>query len=276
MLVSLFGFIIVLILSFMSLEVNGLTDFTFPTTWKPPCLALITEPDACDSLKRMEETFQVIQRAVSLSRVDLVSVRLQKSDSEEVFQRAVELTRRLVTLSNNCRNGKSSSFRVVCSSDWVEVAVQARAHGIHVKEMHLTKLPEICKLFSYPLLIGTSVHSVESATSSYSVYQPHYYFVGTCFPTETHPEKTMDDLEGPRLPGQVSQALQSLSPEWCPKVFAIGGIDESNCDAPIQYGADGVAVIRSIMQAENPSRIVSQIHSKMATTSVMSDSNSLF
>lgn len=230
-----------------------------------PCLALITEPDACDSDERMEETYTAIQRATK-SFVNLVSIRLAPSNSDEVFLRAVELTKRLVALSSSIQSRKGASFQVVCSSDWVEAAVQGGAHGVHVKERHLSKIPSIRNSFAYDICIGTSTHSVESATSSFQQYQPDYYFVGTCFVTASHPEKSIQELEGPTLPGAVKRALQDALPfdtTWCPSVIAIGGIGQENCDVPLSYGADGVAVIRSVMQAKEPSVVVASMQQRM-------------
>ena len=90
----------------------------------------------------------------------------------------------------------------------------------------------------------------------------------------TNWEKTLDsDLEGPTLPGIVRRAVLDAwqqdsdtvrrrpSP---PLVLAIGGIDDTNCHEPVAtYGADGVAVIRSILQADDPAQMTHQIKTNM-------------
>ena len=254
----------------------------------PPCLAIITEPDACESLERMEETYEAIKSAVSTNLVDIVSIRVSKPSDERDydlhFERALRLTSRLVELSSSQHQSTSSSFRVVCSSDWVDVARQAGSHGIHVKEAHLAEIPFLRESFPYSILIGTSTHSVESALKSYKTYQPDYYFVGTCFKTESHPEKSVEDLEGPALPGAVRRAIlnernhddesspkTTASATTLPKIMAIGGIDETNCDLPMQKGADGVAVIRSVMQAIHPASVVERLHAKLKGSFVSFD-----
>ena len=128
-----------------------------------------------------------------------------------------------------------------------------------------------------------------------------YLFVGSCyFSGDSHPEKTK--LEGPALPGNVAKALLSLtsagSPNhlpdvhkakdffgntshdsqariWkqeeygglyqrrIPPVFAIGGLDVSNVHEPVQLGADGVTVIRSILQSEDPAQSARSIWGQM-------------
>jgi thiamine monophosphate synthase len=74
-------------------------------------------------------------------------------------------------------------------------------------------------------------------------------------------------LEGPALPGQVCRALeqqQQQQQQDRPVVFAIGGIDEETCAEPVlEYGADGVAAIRSVLQSLNPGMTVETIHQNM-------------
>jgi thiamine monophosphate synthase len=219
-----------------------------------------------------------------------------------VYERACTLTKRLVQLSSSSSSSSSSqaaaattnndepSFLVLCSSDLVSVAVKARAHGIHVKEHHCTveRVTNICNQFEYPIIIGTSTHREDSALRSFKLFtkyyenddtrhdiRPNYYFVGTCYKTESHPDKI--DLEGPELPGKIrrrileeNQQQQPNDKEYDvtnmtspPVVFAIGGIDDTNCNEPITLGADGVAVIRSVLQADDPARMVGTIHRNM-------------
>jgi thiamine-phosphate diphosphorylase len=229
----------------------------------PPFLAVITEPGACDTEERMAETVQAMSSAVSTGKVALVSVRVvaPKHDESAIDfqQRVVSLTTQLVELSSQY------SFRVVVTSDWVDAAIQAGAHGIHVKERDRERIPEIRKEFATPPLIGTSAHTISSALEATSLYQPDYMFVGTCYPTQSHPEKTK--LEGPALSGQICRALEKVetSQQKRPVVFAIGGINEENCAEPVlTYGADGVAAIRSVLQSPNPAKSVETMASNMS------------
>ena len=224
----------------------------------PPYLAVITEPDACDNEERMNATVQAVSSAVSTGKVALVSVRVvqpQHVESRKEFEeRVVKLTSRLVEMT------AVDPFRVVVTSDWVDAAITASAHGIHVKERDRSRIPEIRELFAPRIpLIGSSAHSVSSALEATSLYQPDYMFVGTCYATQSHPEKV--DLEGPTLPGKVCQAMKG---QIKPVVLAIGGIDEENCAEPVlKYGADGVATIRSVLQSPDPGKSVETMHGNM-------------
>mmetsp|Transcript_21946 Transcript_21946/g.35304 ORF Transcript_21946/g.35304 Transcript_21946/m.35304 type:complete len:382 (+) Transcript_21946:25-1170(+) len=294
-----------------------------PSTWSfpshRPLLAIITEPNACDSDASMERTFHAIQQAVSTQDVDLVSLRLEirpsNSNIDErnqeleinVMERACTLAKRLVQLSEQQAQEQytsgalpattTSSFKVVCSSDFISVAMEAKVHGIHFKEHHYqnhTFVTQVVQSFDYPILLGTSTHSISSAVvesfrdssststlSSDKAPKPHYIFVGTCYPTASHPEKTI--MEGPALPGQIRKKLISLLAAQQeqqdeekeegimkapllpppPPVFAIGGIEATNCHEPVSMGANGVAVIRAVLQAEDPAEMVNTLQTNM-------------
>jgi thiamine monophosphate synthase len=122
------------------------------------------------------------------------------------------------------------------------------------------------------LWIGTSAHSLESAyCAAYHDYKVDYLlFIGTCFVTESHPEKDPTQLEGPELPGQVCRALNHLSSLSGNKnqssTTCIGDWRdryESNCHIPIQFGANGVATIRAVLQAQSPLEVIQEIKSAM-------------
>jgi thiamine monophosphate synthase len=114
------------------------------------------------------------------------------------------------------------------------------------------------------ILVGTSAHSIESALDAALKYDPDYMLVGTCYETASHPEKEAAELEGPSLPGEVARAIRAVEIGALPIVFAIGGIDETNCDEPVlKFGADGVAVIRSVLQAPNPADAVLRIRTSL-------------
>jgi len=257
---------------------NGVASwFPQPSSSSTTYLAVITEPDACASDQRVEETLAVFQQILWTAPPDLISVRVN-ADSQH--NRVVRLIASLVQMIQQQQQDTASpSTRVVVTSDWVDAAIQAKAHGIHVKESHRTKIPAIRQAFQQagstsalpPALIGTSAHSVESALNALVQHHPDYFFVGTCYVTQTHPEKGSDDVEGPSLPGMVRHAMeehsrhqqQQDSKKELPVVLAIGGIDATNCHEPVALGAHGVATIRAILQAKDPIGVVKDMRMAM-------------
>ena len=296
------------------------TDNDNNNNYKYVCI--ITETDACDSDERLEETIDTLDKVLGVNnenQVDLISIRvnppLTKNFPEvEAFRnRLVQLCQRVMSLKarqqEQCHHHeKFNDYKVVINDvAYLDIAIEAGIDGMHIKEKDVDQIPIIRKHLqdanvnvnvnmnananetNPPPIIGTSCHSVESGVSNWKLYQPDYMFVGTCYLTQSHPEKNADNLEGPTLPGIVKQNIESLiveeidieteseteknlhSRSQSPVILAIGGIEMENCNEPVSYGADGVAVIRSVMQASDPVKAVQQIKKEMRGTST--DSN---
>lgn len=257
-----------------------------PQAWSrddSPNLALLTEPDACDSLQRVEETIQAINLATRGGGVDLVVLRVKSGHD------ASNGTLKLALLRNLSKVRDANGFKLVVNDD-VDIVLDALSKGIsvdgvHVKEHNAELIPSIRSKLEHiatcafeqnesDIIIGTSCHSAESASRSYRLQPrgPDYLFVGTCYLTQSHPEKQHEaQLEGPALPGRIKRMLTDLrsdegkgeSSMYTPTIFAIGGISESNCHEPVALGADGVATIRTVMQASDPGEAVERMKCAM-------------
>ncbi|KAL7530327.1 hypothetical protein ACHAXR_003432 [Thalassiosira sp. AJA248-18] len=269
-----------------------------------PYLALLTEPDACTSVERVEETIRAIDQATTMDGgVSLVVVRVANSgpgDESALLKWAL--------LKNLAEMKQRRRFLLVVNDD-VDIVLRALSQnitvdGVHVKEHNSHLIPSIRRKLEHAItcsfdkndglhkniIIGTSCHSIKSAMRSYQLSPrgPDYLFVGTCYLTQSHPEKqSLDELEGPTLPGAVkrelyerfncnkddettdtktiSQSTSTVSPP--PIIFAIGGIDEHNCHEPVvTFGADGVATIRTVMQSSDPNEVVRLMKNIMQNT----------
>jgi len=169
----------------------------------------------------------------------------------------------------NSLKGQDELDFILVVNDNIDGAIDGGADGVHVKEKDAASIPSLREKFTAKsgrssCIVGTSCHSIESALLS-NAYRPDYLFVGTCYLTQSHPEKTaVDMLEGPALPGKVKRALSSTSsdqnPQNPPIIFAIGGIDETNSKEPVILGADGAAAIRSILCASDPAHAAMAIN----------------
>lgn len=267
----------------------------------PPFLAVLTEPDACASEKRVDETVHAIKRATIDGGVTLVVVRINDDGTSD---NKWNLLKRLSELKLQRLEEGDRDFLLVVNHD-VELVLKAisnkiRVDGVHVKEYNSHMIPDIRQTLHDALedatastsneayqqqgiIIGTSCHSIQSALDSYNLTPqgPDYLFVGTCYLTQSHPEKTsLDQLEGPTLPGRIRDTLyqafnednrsgngdsdlSAAVPKKPPIIFAIGGIDEQNCNEPVKYGACGVATIRTVMQADDPREVVKLMNASM-------------
>jgi thiamine-phosphate pyrophosphorylase len=80
-----------------------------------------------------------------------------------------------------------------------------------------------------------------------------YIGVGPVYETPTKAGKPAAGLE------YVRYAVQHSPIPW----FAIGGIDLSNVSDVLDAGAERVAVVRAIMQAENPTPVTQEFLSQL-------------
>jgi thiamine monophosphate synthase len=258
-----------------------------------PYLAVLTEPDACTSIARVEETIRAIELATTDGGVNIVVLRVADDSGGEYALLKWVLLRSLAEIKS-----RRHFFLVV--NDDVDIVLKALSRnvivdGVHVKERNAHLIPSIRSKLEHAvtcsfkekdpivkILIGTSCHSILSAMKSYQLSPrgPDYLFVGTCYLTQSHPEKrTLDQLEGPSMPGWVKRELYNIynktkhgiidgstiypqsTPITPPIIFAVGGIDEQNCHEPVlKFGADGIAVIRTVMQAPDPREVVRRMN----------------
>ena len=253
----------------------------------PPYLATITTRNACDSATNLEQACWALEQTLQTSKVDLVVVRCTPTTADPDL--VLELIQHLVEVVED------HDTAIIVHQDWWRHAIKAQAHGIHIKEDHWDVCAEIKNAYLEaqlpPPLLGATSHSLESALQAMAFMKqvdisdsaesdaqtpsqrqqlslPHmgwdYLFVGSCyFSGASHPEKTI--LEGPGLPGRVVAALQQHEPKV--PVFAIGGIEAENCREPIQLGAHGVTVLRSVLQSEDPAQSLTDIWSQLHTKS---------
>lgn len=219
-----------------------------------PFLALVTEPDACSSYDRISETAAALEKALQTNLVTLVSIRiLQIQEQQELFNQLCSRIKEFID-----REG-ISCLLIVNSVNGTSMVLEHGLDGLHVKQRDIETIPKLRESLKQQLIIGASVHTIESAMQA-AACGADYLFVGTCFKTKSHPDKTT--LEGPELPGQIQNKLLEMGYPLIP-CFAIGGIDEQNCVVPINAGASGVAVIRAVLRSPNPAQTTLALHQRM-------------
>jgi thiamine-phosphate pyrophosphorylase len=123
-------------------------------------------------------------------------------------------------------------------NDRPDLAERCGADGVHVGQDD-TPVDEARRLLGDDRLVGLSTHSREQMQQTGSA---DYIGVGTIFSTPTKPDNDTAGLE------LVRAARYAAQLPW----FAIGGIDRSNVDDVVANGANGVAVVRAIRDADDP------------------------
>ncbi len=187
-----------------------------------PPLCLVT-----DSSVRLHAPIEHVVAEAVAGGVGMVQIREKAMSSGELYQLAKKL--RLVT--------RDKALLII--NDRVDIALVVDADGVHLPS-HSLPLSVATKL-SDKLLVGRSVHSVEDAVAA-ERDGADYLVLGTIFVTESHPGGKVSGLN---LIEQVKARVQT-------PVYAIGGINASNAREVMNAGADGIAVIRSILASKDP------------------------
>jgi thiamine-phosphate pyrophosphorylase len=177
---------------------------------------------------------ELVEAAVS-GGVDIVQIRERELPDGELLRALQEmraLTRRLgVPLVVN---------------DRPDLAVLAEADFVHVGQDDLPV--ESARRFG--LGVGQSTHRPTELEAS----EADYVGVGPVYETPTKAGRPAAGLD------YVQHAAQYARRPW----FAIGGIDETNLGDVVAAGAERIAVVRAITEAEDPERAAATLRAALA------------
>lgn len=190
-------------------------------------LYLVTSPS--------EQLFSVVEAALK-GGLTLVQYRDKNTDDSVRLANARKL-RQL------CRD-RDALFII---NDRIDLAVAVDADGVHLGQQDLPI--DIARQILGPgRIIGKSTTNPQEMESAIA-QGADYIGVGPVYETPTKPGKAAAGFE------YVRYAVQHSSVPW----FAIGGIDTSNVGEVISAGVERVAVVRAIMQAENPTLVTREL-----------------
>ena len=126
--------------------------------------------------------------------------------------------------------------------DNVDLALEIEADGVHVGQSD-TPVKTIRARSNKPLIIGWSINRLDEAKIGEGLSEIDYFGVGPIFPTlsKENPSPTLG-----------TEFIQTLREAGITKpLVAIGGIKLEHVKTLRKYGADGVAVITAITQAND-------------------------
>lgn len=193
------------------------------THWPAPCLMLITDRSRLRGRTLEEVASQAVEGGAHA-----VQIREKDLSTAELYELAATLHAVL----------RGRALLVV--NDRIDVALAVGADGVHLPERSLPgKLAR--DVASAACIIGRSVHSVEAAVTA-EEEGADYVQVGTIFETASKPGRPAAGLT---LMREIRDAVSI-------PIIAVGGIDAGNAAAVIAAGADGIAVIGAIMDADDP------------------------
>ncbi len=131
-------------------------------------------------------------------------------------------------------------MRLFINDHW-RLAIAHRAYGVHLGQQDLEDA-DLDAIAAAGLRLGVSSHAPWEVARAVSV-RPSYIACGPIYPTTTK-----------QMPW-VPQGAHNLA-YWCATlnvpVVAIGGLDVPRAAEAARCGADGIAVLRGIVQADDP------------------------
>ena len=129
-------------------------------------------------------------------------------------------------------------------NDRVDLALAVDADGVHLGQQDVS-ISLAKQILGSQRIVGRSTTNPEEMAQAIRE-GADYIGVGPVYETPTKAGKAAAGLE------YVQHAVKNATVPW----FAIGGIDSSNIDDVLQAGAPGIAIVRAIMNADNPTHAV--------------------
>jgi thiamine-phosphate pyrophosphorylase len=155
--------------------------------------------------------------------VDIVQLRMKHASDAEILAAAERFAPHDVLLIIN---------------DRPDLAVAADADGVHVGQDDIS-VEEARELVGPERIVGLSTHTPEQVDGASGA---DYIGVGPVYSTPTKPGRP---AVGPEL-------VRYASEHACVPYFAIGGINADNLPAVRAAGAQRVAVVRALTEADDP------------------------
>jgi thiamine-phosphate pyrophosphorylase len=128
-------------------------------------------------------------------------------------------------------------------NDRVDLALAVDADGVHLGQTDLP-IQVARRLLGNDRIIGRSTTNPDEMQRAIAA-GADYIGVGPIYSTPTKPDKAAAGLD------YVRYAADHSSVPW----YAIGGIDSENLTAVLQAGAERVAVVRAMIEADNPTHM---------------------
>jgi thiamine-phosphate diphosphorylase len=199
-----------------------------------PCLCLVADCSVVDPDELTARVAAAVEGGVSL-----VQLRAKEMAGGLMLSLTQELDR------------ATAGRAILLVNERVDVAATANASGVQLGEQALPA-PAARRLLPSGSIIGRSVHSVEGALKA-TADGADFLVVGTMFATSSHPG---EEPAGPSL-------MRDLANRCSLPLIGIGGITPERVDAVIEAGGSGVAVIRSILAADDPGSAAREMRSAL-------------
>ena len=234
-------------------------NITYPSSEVAgPCLYLVT--DSTPAILGDRDLASLVREAV-IGGVTMVQYRDKTSETADL----IKMARRLHLV---CK-----SYRLpLLINDRVDVVLAIGCEGVHLGQEDMD-YPSARRILGPDLIIGITVSSVAEAVAAQDQLAadkgPAYLGIGTVYATAT--KENTKSIIGPE---GVREILDRLCSNQAKPIFtvAIGGINASNVQRVLYQSRapgkalNGIAVVSSIIAAEDPKAAASKLKNLIATT----------
>jgi thiamine-phosphate pyrophosphorylase len=167
-------------------------------------------------------------------------------------------TRRMVDLAREIRQLTREFGATFIINDRVEVALAVGADGVHVGEDDMP-LFQARRLLGARAILGASVATVEAARLAEAA-GADYLGVGPVF--LTYSKADAGAAIGAERLGEIAAAVET-------PVIGIGGITADNAGEVVRRGAEGVAVISAVAEADDMVMATSELLAEIRAAKVL-------
>lgn len=172
-----------------------------------------------------------VAKACVSGGADAIILREKDLNKEELYKLAIDI-----------KDATNRKIPIIINGNY-EVSVIAKAEGTQFSYKDFLNFNQACDNIK-----GVSIHSVEEA-KIVNLMDASYVLAGHIYNTECK--------KG--LKGRGLKFLEEITKNLNIPVIAIGGIDLSNALDVIKSGAEGIAVMSSVMKSDDPEKLINSL-----------------
>jgi len=202
-----------------------------------------------DKVKRIPGLYVIIdtQALKGRSHVEVAGQVIRGGAKTIQLRDKIQCKKELLPIAEQLKNLCAEHNVLFIIDDYLDLALAVDADGLHLGEDDLP-IKVARKLLPIDKILGCSTIAVDQAVTAQSG-GADYITIGSIYPT---PSKETAEVVGLERLRQIRQAVTL-------PLVAIGGITKDNAAEAMAAGADSVAVISAVLQAEAPEEAARQI-----------------
>jgi thiamine-phosphate pyrophosphorylase len=206
-----------------------------------------------DKVKRISRLYVIIdtQSLKGRSHIEVAAQVIRGGAKTIQLRDKLHSKKELLPVAQQLKNLCVEHNTLFIINDYLDLVLAADADGLHLGQNDLP-VKVARKLLPMGKILGCSTTTVDQATIAQSE-GADYIAVGSIYPTSSKESAKVVGLERLR---QIRQAVTL-------PLVAIGGITKDNVSEVITTGADSVAVIRAVLEAENVEDAARQIVARL-------------